>query len=281
MKNLSLSRYKTVKGNVNIELLSNIDKAFYDDLFANENLFFDFLTISNLYKITELNLKEIFQSIIDLEKKLIGEKIFILIESDSEKLNINRFLLNYLFSFRTYVDHLETFINREFGKDSKEMNEWVILKSKIYKDNFAYRFIYKLRNYAQHCGMPIDIFEFSPTITNNNYSVKISIGFDPSNLLKKFDSWGNPLKSELQNSDIINLEDVIKDFGLLIKEFNSWFYEIIRPFVTDINTRIESILGKNNLKESNLCISFNNEEEAICIVDSVFRSISQIEKNYE
>jgi len=281
MKNLSLSRYKTVKGNINIDLLSNIDKNVYDDLLAKENLFFDFLTISNLYKITELNLKEIFQSIINLEKRLIEEKILILIESDSEKLNINRFLLNYLFSFRTYIDHLETFINREFGKDSEEMKDWVILKSKVHLENFVYRFMYKLRNYAQHCGMPIDIFEISSSIVNNEYSVQINIGFDPQGLLSKFDSWGSALKVELQNSDIINLEDSIRDFGLLVKQFDSWFYKLITPFIEAINAKIESIIGKNDLKESKLCISFNNEDEKLCLVDSVFRSISQLENNYK
>lgn len=281
MKNLSLSRYETVNGHLRIELLSNIDKIIYDELFAQENLFFDFLTISNLYKITELNLKEIFKSISDLREKLISEKVLILIESDFEKLKINRALLNYLFSFRTYIDHLETFISREFGKDSQEMNDWIILKSKIYDDNFTYRFIYKLRNYAQHCGLPIDVFEFSPSIVNNDYSVKICIGFNPSNLLKVFDSWGNPLKGELQNIDIINLEDIIKDFGLLLKEFDSWFYELIIPFITAINTKIESLIGADTLKESNLCVSFNNEDKKLCIIDSVFRSITQLGKNYK
>lgn len=280
MKNLALSRYKTTNGNIDIEAISAIDKLLYEEIFFNQDLFFDFLTISNLYKILELNIKEIFQSINDFEKRLIDEKVMILVDPDSEKLNINRCLLNYLFSFRAYVDHLETFIKRKFGKTSEQINDWTVLKNKIHKENFAYKFMYDLRNYAQHCGMPIDIFEILPSIDDNNYSVKINIGFDPVTLLQKFE-WGNPLKSELKNKDVIMLIDVVNEFGILVKEFDSWFYKLIEPYLRDLNRKIESIIGDEDFKESNLCISFTNDQENLCIVDSVFRLMKQIDKNYE
>jgi hypothetical protein len=67
---------------------------------------------------------------------------------------INLHICNILSSARTYVDHQETRIKRKYGESSKEVGIFTAAKSQEYDNAFPYRFMYHLRNYIQHCGLP-------------------------------------------------------------------------------------------------------------------------------
>jgi hypothetical protein len=278
MKDLSLCRFKNLQENLKIELIANISEADYGELFANEKSFFNYLSISNLYRVSKLNSDELLQSILDLEKRLIENKVLIM-NDDSEKLNTNRHLLNYLFSFRTYIDHLETFIKREYGKQSNEVKEFKALTANIHDKNLAYRFFYNLRNYSQHCGLPIDIFEIQPSISDNIYSVKLKIEFDGKKLLENFDDWRFVEKDLIEN-DTLDLVNITKSFTVIIKGIDAWFYNLISPSIELVKTKIKVLTNDRFENTLNLCVTYNNEQDKLCAVDSVFRYITQIEKNY-
>lgn len=278
MKNLSLCRFINQQENIKIELIKNISKTDYIELFANEKSFFNYLSISNLYRISKHNSDELLQSIIDLEKRLIEDKVLIM-NDDSEKLNTNRHLLNYLFSFRTYIDHLETFIKREYGKQSNEVKEFKTLTAKIHDENFTYRFFYNLRNYSQHCGLPIDIFEIQPSILSGIYSVKLKIEFDGKKLLQNFDDWRFAEK-DLKEIDVLDLVDITKKFTELVKEFDNWFYNLISPSLEIITTKLKELTNGEFENTSKLCVTYYSEDNNFLVVDSVFRYVCQIKKNY-
>lgn len=278
MKDLSLCRFKNLQENLKIELIANIGEADYEELFANEKSFFNYLSISNLYRVSKLNSDELLQSILDLEKRLIENKVLIM-NDDSVKLNTNRHLLNYLFSFRTYIDHLETFIKREYGKQSNEVKEFKTLTANIHDENLAYRFFYNLRNYSQHCGLPIDIFEIQSSISDNIYSVKLKIEFDGKKLLENFDDWRFAKKDLIEN-ETLDLVNITKSFTVIIKEIDTWFYNLISPSIELVKTKIKVLTNERFENTLNLCVTYNNEQDKLCVVDSVFRYITQIEKNY-
>ncbi len=278
MKDLSLCRFKNLQENLKIELIANISEADYGELFANEKSFFNYLSISNLYRVSKLNSDELLQSILDLEKRLIENKVLIM-NDDSEKLNTNRHLLNYLFSFRTYIDHLETFIKREYGKQSNEAKGFKALTAKIHDENLAYRLFYNLRNYSQHCGLPIDIFEIQPSISDNIYSVKLKIEFDGKKLLESFADWRFAKKDLIEN-DTLDLVNITKSFTILIKEIDTWFYNLISPSIQFVKTKVKVLTNDRFENTLNLCVTYTNEQDKFCAVDSVFRYITQIKKNY-
>lgn len=60
---------------------------------------------------------------------------------------------NYLASYKSYIDGMETLISRSFSNEIYE--KFKKFQNKTFDENFNYRFIYNLRNYAQHCGSPI------------------------------------------------------------------------------------------------------------------------------
>jgi len=113
-------------------------------------------------------------------------------------LNFNRLFLNYLSSIRTFIDHSETFIKRKFGANSDEAIEFIKITSYYFANFFSYRFFYKLRNYAQHCGLPLRNFNLSTQRTNDGgYLASSEITFDPHELLKTYNEWGAVVKADL------------------------------------------------------------------------------------
>lgn len=67
----------------------------------------------------------------------------------------DRRVLNVLTSMRTFLDHWETKLKRRYGKESPEVEQFKAACAHEYDTRFGYRFAYKLRNFAQHCGLPV------------------------------------------------------------------------------------------------------------------------------
>lgn len=145
--------------------------------------------------------------------------------------NINRLLLNYLSSIKTFIDHLETFIKRKFGNESYEFSELKKLLSSIYDNSFSYRFFIKLRNYTQHVGLPIHNMFFSTYLKQEEkLTLKgdLKISFNRDRLLSDFKKWGivkEDIEKEEERFDLIpNLSEVTRsiteierNIGLLLK----------------------------------------------------------------
>jgi hypothetical protein len=160
----------------------------------------DFSRNQQLYRMVLLNYEDFLKIVIKYSDDYkrdpsnvnlpIMEKIFV---------DINRYLLNFLSSVRTFLDHTETKLKTEYGNDSIQVSKFKNACSIEYDSNFSYRFLYKLRNYSQHCGLPIEGFslkskeepEFSGNITNS-----LIIKFRRDGLLK-FDGWGSKIKQEI------------------------------------------------------------------------------------
>ena len=232
-----------------------------------------------MFEITELNLNDLRQFLRAFDAELREEKILILKEPDKTSLELNRLFLNYIFSFRTYIDHLETFLKRTFGKTSEEFNGYKQLTRSLYDGYFEYRFIYKLRNYAQHCGLPVDIFSITTSLNNGIYDVKINMAFDPQGLLEKFDGWGTQLSRELSDMDSpLDVMKLTRSFFENSRQIQQWLMGLISPTIKVVKDKLAAVsYGKVESLE-NLCITFYNEADQLCLINSTFRYITQMEK---
>lgn len=76
-------------------------------------------------------------------------------EAERVLFEINRHLLNYLSTIRTFLDYSEYNLKRRYGKNSEIFASFKEACRKAYSNCFSYRFIYNLRNCAQHCTFPI------------------------------------------------------------------------------------------------------------------------------
>lgn len=116
------------------------------------------------------------------------------------KIDVNRHFLNFLAAVRQLLDHTETRLKREYA-ESPEVFE-VFRKHTVaaFDGVFAYRFIYKLRNFTQHCGAPVGVVNFETKAIGNAGMLMhtLHLLFDAEQLLRDGgDVWG-PVKADLR-----------------------------------------------------------------------------------
>lgn len=140
---------------------------------------------------------------------------------------INRLLLNFLNSARLYLDHTETRLKRTYGKQSEQVKRFKLATSSAYDGLFIYRFFYKLRNYAQHCGTAIKVtstFSSSSNIPGKVDTHRIKVEFDPQELLENYKEWG-PVKKDLEKEKKpLNLKGFAPEVLNELKLIDSYVY---------------------------------------------------------
>ncbi|VVB94711.1 Uncharacterised protein [uncultured archaeon] len=114
-------------------------------------------------------------------------------------LNINRYIMNFLSSIRSYLDLSETNLKKKNEKDSQRVRLFECACSNAYDNHFSYRFLSKMRNYAQHFGMPVGEISLQKSLIpgSNDVHHSFKVEFVRDELLR-YDKWGLPLKSEIQ-----------------------------------------------------------------------------------
>lgn len=115
-----------------------------------------------------------------------------------------------------------------------------------YDGNVSYRFLYKLRNYAQHCGVPIHGIQFHsvPDKAGPNKPVhSMEVSCSRNRLLSEYDGWGAQLKTEIsqmapnieinphvdslmRSLEAINMDQMRVDFGFL-RESATYIQELL------------------------------------------------------
>lgn len=115
-------------------------------------------------------------------------------DMDREGKRLKVALLNWLLSFRAFLDHHETHIKRTYGgEESAEFTRFKERSSAAYDREFGYRFLYKLRNYSQHCGFP----PIAINIDQTREPQVIQAILDRDELLREYDGWGAKVKGEI------------------------------------------------------------------------------------
>lgn len=128
---------------------------------------------------------------------------------------INRRLSNYLSSMRLFLDYAECRLKRTYGADSHEIAEFETVCSDLFDDDFSYRFAYKLRNYAQHFGMPIGTVAATGKIvpgSPESRAYSTTVAFNVEELLRNGRGKWGPVKKDLQaRAPSIDVASVMRD----------------------------------------------------------------------
>ncbi len=236
----------------------------------------------NLFRIVELNYIDL-KNHIEEYLKMFSEGIgYSHHEDEQMTLNLNRLILNLLTSIRTYLDHTQTRLTREYGSNSDELNNYNKATSWAYDNNFSYRFLYRLRNYSQHCGLPAGSIVFNSSENQIGETVNtLTLLLIRDELLKNFNAWGKHLVKEIplqpDKFDIIPLvESKIKLLEDLNKKTNSHIYA---HFINEGNELMNLIWETEN-KGGFPCliktISKSSEHATLSIVHFPFEAISKI-----
>jgi len=151
-----------------------------------------------LFKIVFLNYNDYCNLLEQYKKEFMNNPSLNYSRMERMILNINKHILNYLSATRTYLDHSEANLKRHYGKDSQRVKRFKDACSSAYDNHFSYRFLCGLRNYAQHCEMPIEglVLSADHHLGNERYSLLATV--DRDQLLKKHE-WKSQLKKEIQD----------------------------------------------------------------------------------
>jgi len=206
--------------------MENIRELTYEEMnhFSNAVKSLNTFNIAfSLFEICEKNFIEIEKYIKELNSYRGGN------QQDFHKITINwnALTLNYLASYRLFNDHLETILDRNDDPEKSSYAKFKELTALHYDRHFFYRFLWHLRNYFQHCGLPACEWIFSE---NKESSEKgrtlVEITYLRDSLLEGFD-W-KKLRTELEN------QPLRIDVPSLIRELHSSIRDISR-FVAIIN----------------------------------------------
>lgn len=117
---------------------------------------------------------------------------------DQDILEISRRLLNLCASFRSYLEHQETFLKRENGRNSVDYQSWRDFLATIENSNKSYALIYGLRNYIQHVDMPPLAISVH---SDDRESVTLSLELIRTDLLNPSAQWSSNMRSYLRSVD--------------------------------------------------------------------------------
>jgi hypothetical protein len=177
-----------------------------------------------LYRLVELNHSDLKEKAMDYLNQYTVNPRMDFTEFTNQYLDLNRLILNLLSSIRTYLDHSETRLKRSYGNNSDEFLYFKKLTSEAFDSDFAYRFLSKLRNYSQHCGLPSG----SISIHSDAEGDKLTLYLVRDSLLKQFDSWGAIVKPELEKQDEkFDILPLIESKVLLLKSINLQVNEML------------------------------------------------------
>lgn len=153
------------------------------------------------------------------------------------KIEVNRHILNYLSSTRTYIDHVARLL-----KKINLSEEFELKISNIYDENFSYRFYSRLRNYSQHKGIPLTYV--SCEVINNDVS-KMIYAYDINFLMNDYNSWSS-VKEDLKKFEGRKLDCLVvsEKYHSNIKEINNFAYSINKKNVKKSIDFLKTILDK-------------------------------------
>ncbi|XXX78282.1 hypothetical protein WMF30_05885 [Sorangium sp. So ce134] len=168
----------------------------------------------------------------------------------------NMYLLNFLTAMRTYLDHVETRIKRWYGDKSPEVAHFKRAVSKQYDTTDSYAFVWKLRNYSQHCGLPIGGITLSAsvipgkeifgTLVDSSGLRALRMYFNRDDLLREFDSWGTKVKSYLSAQDqeievTIHVNNAFSSLCIIHEEVAAQTRKIAREHAKALNRFVTEV----------------------------------------
>lgn len=183
----------------------------------------EFTKKQELFRLVDTNYRE-YKSVlseyfkIHCEKSGIGGSYL-----EGMTFNINRLVINFLSSIFPFLDYSRERLSNE---KPEELENFDNLTHWYYDSCFSYRFLYKLRNYSQHVGMPIigigtlsEMVNPNPLETNHGLKT-ITLKKD----LLKFKKWGT-VKDEIPTlPEKIDIDPYIDEMMYCIKKINASLY---------------------------------------------------------
>ena len=204
-------------------------------------------------------------------------------QPESLQIAVTTTIVNFLSSMHMYLEHTEHHLKQADKADGGDRAAaWDAARRAEYDDYFAYRFLYKFRNYVQHVGLPLHALSIEHSLkdaddiaarvlrgepplvegeTSHDATVSIALCAVPSDLLQEFRT-GAQLKSDLESlTTDIDLSEQIHVGMECLTRLESAFQETFRPELSRCVSEYTEIVGELHTYESRPFLMRVNQEQ--------------------
>lgn len=193
-------------------------------------------------------------------------------QPESLQIAVTTAIVNFLSSMHMYLEHTERHLKQADKADGGDRaTSWQAARHAEHDDYFAYRFLYKFRNYVQHVGLPLHALNIDHALkdaddiaervlrgepplvdgeTSHAKTISIALRVVPSELLREFKT-GRHLKTDLESlTTDIDLSEQIHVGMECLTRLESAFQEAFRPELSRCVTEYAEIVGELDAYES-------------------------------
>ena len=123
-------------------------------------------------------------------------------------------IINFLSSATSFLTCSEVRLKKEFGKKSKQLDEWNEHRRNLHSQNVEYRFLYEMRNYSQHYHLPVsNIGVKLNNLAIGERSTSNTIEINRDELLSSGYDWREDIKEDIKGLDEkINVAPIVESY---------------------------------------------------------------------
>lgn len=222
-----------------------------------------------VFKYLQINIKEYSNFIKKISELYVVEIDIRILTSESLLLETNRLVLNYISSFKFFLDNGKVFLIRKYGKDSHIVENYLKLCSKHYDENFAYRLLTNLRDYSTHIGFPLTGlgFKTEKNVKNPEKMVgEIQLLVDITTIKNEKKTFRGVYKELIDFTDDIDLKPLFYELFQSILDIQEYIYSVQIEEIEQAINNIQLFVG-----------DFKTNENDIKVFHSIQRENNEIE----
>ncbi|WP_157182236.1 hypothetical protein [Methylobacterium sp. WSM2598] len=231
-------------------MLVNIIYAVSDGVEISEERFIKLLeacifiaTVTEVEEIFDFCMENYYE--IELEMLSMVQRDLLFSSDDREysrmRGQINRKIMNFLSSAKSYLDQAPLRMVDIFGKTSKEFKSFKIETNRSYDQKIGYRVLEALRNHSQHYGYPVGAINFEAVWQTDREQPRHVFTVDPIISIENLKKNKRFKKSVLD--ELVSLKSPVY-FKSLLREYIDGLGEIHETFREQICEKLSSSIAK-------------------------------------
>lgn len=232
--------YLTIPDNNGPKVIRPLTDIEYAEIITDINTIYEYLYYQRKLKEIEGN-KNVYFKQKEYYKKLSIESTTVQADFNLQEVafvEMNRCFVNFIASFKSFVEHCENKVKTNYGKESKNLLKFKSFESGLYDNHFSYRLLKRLRDYGIHAAYPIGRVTFDEIVYEKRTHQHFSVLFSKDELLSNT-TLRKKLGTDLKlKKDFFEVCCCVEEVYPLIKLVLANFIGIVFPELNGAATRL-------------------------------------------
>jgi len=155
-------------------------------------------------------------------------------------------IISFLSASRLFLDHIETALKRQYGSSSSQVEYFKSQAANLFDNHFAYRFMSKLRNMAQHVSVPVTNFAMTGGLNPDHqiHEFSFQFSFNKEKLLQSWSDWGKPVLADFADMQgNIPATPIIDEYFSLLKQLCRTVLQIRALELLNLDQLLQTIMS--------------------------------------